>query len=198
MAAFYRSSGGRCIPVLWRLWRDLPQTSRASTSNAWRTMLCGGEAWVKALAYCRQAGEKAIARSAYREAPGYFGQALGALPHLLETRDTHEQAIDLRLALRTALFPLGDLWPVLACLREAETLAEALGDHRRLGQVSRFLSDHFRNVGAYDQAIADAQCALALATASGDSVLHALANRYLGGAYYSTWLPEAEGALAQL
>jgi class 3 adenylate cyclase/tetratricopeptide (TPR) repeat protein len=145
-----------------------------------------GEVWVKALVYCRQAGEKAITRSAYREAVAYFEQALGALPHLPETRDTHEQAIDLRLALRTALFPLGDLRPILACLREAEALAEALGDHRRLGQVSRFLSDHFRNMGAYDQAIAAARRAVALATASGDVVLHALANRYLGGAYYST------------
>ena len=62
-----------------------------------------GEVWDKALAYCRQAGEKAMARSAYREAVGYFEQALSALPHLPETRDTREQAIDLRLALRTAL-----------------------------------------------------------------------------------------------
>ena len=35
-------------------------------------------------------------------------------------------------------------------------------------------------MGAYDQAIAAAQRALALATASGDVVLHALANRDLG------------------
>ena len=35
----------------------------------------------------------------------------------------------------------------------------------------------------YNQAIAAAQRALALATASGDVVLHALANRYLGLAY---------------
>ena len=47
-----------------------------------------GEVWDKALAYCRQAGEKAMTRSAYREAVGYFEQALDALPHLPETRDT--------------------------------------------------------------------------------------------------------------
>src|SRR5262245_5770553 len=67
-----------------------------------------GEVWDKALAYCRQAGEKAIARSAHREAVGSFEQALSVLPHLPETRDTREQAIDLRLALRSALFPSGD------------------------------------------------------------------------------------------
>ena len=69
-----------------------------------------GEVWDKALAYCRQAGEKAMARSAYREAVGYFEQALSALQHLPETHETREQAIDLRLALRTALLPLWRLW----------------------------------------------------------------------------------------
>ena len=38
-------------------------------------------------------------------------------------------------------------------------------------------------MGAYDQAIAAGQRALALATASGDVVLQALANQYLGMAY---------------
>ena len=103
-----------------------------------------GEVWDKALAYCRQAGEKAMARSAHREAVGYFEQALSALPHLPEQRDTREQAIDLRLALRSALLPSGDSGRILAYLHEAEALAEALDDPRRLGQVSGFLSTYFR------------------------------------------------------
>jgi class 3 adenylate cyclase/tetratricopeptide (TPR) repeat protein len=142
-----------------------------------------GEVWDKALAYCRQAGEKVIARSAYREAAEYFEQALGALPHLPETRDMREQAIDLQLALRTALWPSGDSERVLAYLHEAESLAEALNDLHRLGQVSGLLSVEFYFRGAYDQTIAAAQRALALATASCDIVLHALANHYLGIAY---------------
>jgi class 3 adenylate cyclase/tetratricopeptide (TPR) repeat protein len=142
-----------------------------------------GEVWAKALVYCRQAGEKAMARSAYSLAAGYFEQALSALPHLPETRETQEQAIDLRLSLRTALLPSSDLGRILACLREAEALAAALDDPQRLGQVSRFLSVHFSQRGAYAQAIAAAQRALALATASGDVVLHALANNFLGQVY---------------
>ena len=144
-----------------------------------------GDVWDKALAYCRQAGEKAMARSAHREAVGYFEQALSALLHLPETRAIREQAIDLRLALRLALFPSGDSRRILAALREAEALAAALDDPRRLGQVSIFLSHHFYSRGAHDQAIAFAQRALALATASGDVVLHALANLYLGVPYQS-------------
>jgi len=142
-----------------------------------------GEVWDKALVYFRQAGEKAMARSAHREAVGYFEQALSALPHLPEQRDTREQAIDLRFALRSALQPSGDWGRLLAALREAESLAAALDDHRRLGRVLLFLSVHFRSRGAYDQAIAAAQRALALATAGGEVVLGALANQGLGLAY---------------
>jgi tetratricopeptide (TPR) repeat protein len=143
-----------------------------------------GEVWDKALAYGRQAGEKALGRSAHREAVGSFEQALGALPHLPETRDTCEQAIDLRLALRSALMPsAGNSGRILAYLREAETLAEALDDASRRGQVCRFLASHFQDRGVFDQAIAAAQRALALATASGDVVMHALANQSLGLSY---------------
>jgi tetratricopeptide (TPR) repeat protein len=142
-----------------------------------------GEVWDKALAYSRQAGEKAIARLAHREAVGYFEQALAALQHLPESRDMREQAIDLQLALRAALYPSSDSGRILACLREAEALAEALDNPHRLGQISVFLSLHFVDTGAYDQAIAAAQRVLALATAGGDEVLRALANRYLGSAY---------------
>ena len=102
-----------------------------------------------------------MARSAHREAVGYFEQALSALAHLPETRDTNTLAIDLRLALRTALFPSGNSGRILAALREAEALAAALDDPRRLGQVSIFLTIHFYNRGAHDQAIAAAQRALA-------------------------------------
>jgi DNA-binding NtrC family response regulator len=65
-----------------------------------------GEVWDKALLYYQQAGTKAEARSAFREAVACFEQALGALQHLPESRDTVEQAIDLRFDLRNALFPL--------------------------------------------------------------------------------------------
>jgi class 3 adenylate cyclase/tetratricopeptide (TPR) repeat protein len=144
-----------------------------------------GEVWEKALTYCRQAGEKAMARSAYREAVGYFEQAIGPLQHLPETRDTCEQAIDLRLALRSALLPSADSGRILVYLREAEALAVAIDDHRRLGHISGFLSVHFRNMGAYDESIASAQRALALATASGDDVVRALGNLYLGAACWA-------------
>jgi tetratricopeptide (TPR) repeat protein len=145
-----------------------------------------GEVWDKALTYSRQAGEKAMAQSAYRAAVGYFEQGLRVLPHLPEQRDTREHAIDLRLALRSALGPVSYGFEcVLTLLREAEALATALDDHRRLAQVSRFLSRHFHLMGAHDQAMTTAQRALALATADGDAVMQALASDRLGLAYQS-------------
>jgi len=136
--------------------------------------------WDKALQYCRQAGQNAMARSAHHEAVRYFEQALSALPYLPQTRDAREQAIDLRLALRSALHPCGDLRRAMANLCEAEALAVTLDDPRRLGQVSVSLSLHFYLMGAYDQAIAAAQRALALAVASRDVTLHVLSNLHIG------------------
>jgi len=70
-------------------------------------------------------------------------------------------------------------------LREAEALAEALDDddQHRLGRVCLFLSRHCSFMSTHDQAIAAAQRALALATAGGETVLHAMANHYLSIAY---------------
>jgi class 3 adenylate cyclase/tetratricopeptide (TPR) repeat protein len=144
-----------------------------------------GEVWDKALAYFRQAGEKAMMRSAYREAVGYFEQALSALAHLPQERDIREQAVDLRVVLRSVLRPLGDLERILVYLREAEALAMALDDPRRLTQVSIALAGHFRDMGAHDQIIPAAQRALTLATAGGDVVQQAMANQVLGLAYYA-------------
>jgi class 3 adenylate cyclase/tetratricopeptide (TPR) repeat protein len=138
-----------------------------------------GEVWEKACHYGRQAGEQAMRQSAYREAVSSFEQALSALAQVPETRATREQAVDLRLALRTALFPSSEFACILRVLREAEALA----DPRRLAQVSFFLCDHFITTGAYAQAIAAGQRSHALATASGELVLSTLAHSYLGIAY---------------
>jgi class 3 adenylate cyclase/tetratricopeptide (TPR) repeat protein len=174
-----RTLHGRIVEALEGLYpdRQAEQVERLA-HHAFR-----GEVWEKALAYCRQAGEKALTRSAHREAVGYFEQALSALRHLPEQGHMIEQAIDLRLALRNALLPFGDSERILASLREAESLASSLEDHGRLGQVSLFLSQYFYGRGIYDQALSFAQRALALATAGGAGVLCALAIQYLGRAY---------------
>jgi class 3 adenylate cyclase/tetratricopeptide (TPR) repeat protein len=144
-----------------------------------------GEVWDKALPYCRQAGEKTMARAAYREAVGYFEQALRALQHLPEGRDTIEQAIDLRLDMRNALLALSDLRAMFDCLHEAETLAKAIDDHRRLGRVSLYMTEYFRMVGDSDRAIASGQQALALAESVSDFSTQVVTHSFLGLVYYT-------------
>jgi class 3 adenylate cyclase/tetratricopeptide (TPR) repeat protein len=144
-----------------------------------------GEVWTKALIYCRQAGEKALARSAYREAIGYFEQALRALPHLPETRDTLEQAIDLRFNLRNALLPFVEYDQIFDHLRAAQTLAEALHDQRRLGQAFAYLAESFRLTGELDRAVESGERARALATAFGDFALEVMAHHFLGATYHA-------------
>jgi class 3 adenylate cyclase/tetratricopeptide (TPR) repeat protein len=143
-----------------------------------------GEVWDKALHYCRQAGTKAAEYSAHREAVTSFEQALGALQYLPESRGTCEQAIDIRLDLRTVLFALGEFERTRDILHQAEILAEALGDQHRLGRVATFTSQHFWLVGDHERAIASSQRALALAEALGDRGLHIMATFNLGRAYH--------------
>jgi class 3 adenylate cyclase/tetratricopeptide (TPR) repeat protein len=144
-----------------------------------------GEMWDKAVAYLRQAGTKAAMRSAYREAVACFEQALVALKHLPESPVTLQQAFDLRLELRPWLAPLGDYGRILDNLREAEALAEAQGDRRRLGLVRAFMTDYFRLTGDNEQAIACGEEALAAAIELNDSSLQILANLVLGHACHA-------------
>ena len=130
-----------------------------------------GELWDEAPGYLRQAGRRALSRSAYREAAGWLEQALEALGHVHESRATRELAIDLRLDLRNALWPAGDQAPILARLREAEALAEALGDQRRLVQVRQKLANALRVGGESRLAIEVGERARAIAARLGDDPL---------------------------
>jgi class 3 adenylate cyclase len=91
-----------------------------------------GENWAKAVVYSSQAGSKALARSANQDAVTHFEQALIALQKTPRTRDTLKHEIDLRFNLQASLFPLGELEKMLTVLREAQQLAKALDDPRRL------------------------------------------------------------------
>jgi class 3 adenylate cyclase/tetratricopeptide (TPR) repeat protein len=144
-----------------------------------------GEVWDKALVYGRQAGNKAQARSAYREAVACYEQALAALEHVPDSHAATEQAIDLRLGLRTALNALGEApGRMLEHLRRAETLAETLGDSLRLGRVYATMSTNFWSAGEVDHAIDYGQRALTLAATLGHVGLQAQAHYSLGQAYY--------------
>ncbi|PWU17243.1 MAG: hypothetical protein C5B48_16225 [Candidatus Rokuibacteriota bacterium] len=142
-----------------------------------------GEVWAKAVAYLRQAAAKAVTRSANREAVNCLEQALGASSHLPEGPETRELAIDLRLDLQVPLNNLGEIERVLDSLREAESLAGALGDLRRTGLVAVYMAFGLWSTGHLDQAAASGERALAIARTLGDVGLEAQANSRIGQAY---------------
>jgi tetratricopeptide (TPR) repeat protein len=144
-----------------------------------------GEDASRAVHYLRQAGDNAMARSAYREAVACYEQAVETVAHLPESLDTRAQAIALRLALRPALWTLGELGRLFVTLQEAESLAETLGDAHQHGWVAVYLLAHFAQVGNPDRALTAGQRALELASTLGDRGLTVVAQHYLGGVYRS-------------
>jgi tetratricopeptide (TPR) repeat protein len=139
-----------------------------------------GELWEKALAYLRQAGVRAMARGATREAVAHLEQALVAARRLPETRETNEQTIDVRIDLRLALLPLGDYARMGEHLHEAEALARSLGDARRLVRIATFMVIQCVAAGDYEGALRFGQEAHAIAHTLDDGEIGALSTCFLG------------------
>jgi tetratricopeptide (TPR) repeat protein len=144
-----------------------------------------GELWDKAVTYFRRAGEQVVARSAYREAVAAFEQALKAVHHLPESCDTRTQALDIRLALHSALYLLGELGRVFVNLQDAQALAETLSDPHRLGWVATYLLAPFVAACEPDHALVFGQRALAIAEDLGEVGITVTAQTWLGSLYRS-------------
>jgi tetratricopeptide (TPR) repeat protein len=142
-----------------------------------------GEDWEKSIGYLRRAGERALASSANREATEFFGQALQALSHLPQTPSTLEQAIDVRLNLRDALWALAEVSKIQHHLRETEILGRALGDRRREGWIACYLCQYSWAVVDLDAALDTGERALAIADSLPDRALRAETSFYLGLVY---------------
>src|SRR5207247_5740994 len=130
--------------------------------------------------YLRQAGLRAMARGANREAIAHLEQALGALRHLPEARETTELTIDIRIDLRNALMALGDRARMGDHLHEAELLARALGDQHRLARIATFMMSQCLAGGDYDEAVRFGQEALSIAQTLGDRSIEVVATSLLG------------------
>ena len=135
------------------------------------------ELWDKALNYSCEAAEKQLGRSANREAWLHFQQAIAVLSHLPQSKATLEQAVDLRLAARMCLAPLGEFGRLVELGREAEPLAKALHDPRREALVQCAISSALTLMGRCDQGVEHGERAMTIAEGEQDPMLR-IAARY--------------------
>ena len=142
-----------------------------------------GEVWDKAVRYLRQAGTKVFLRSANREAATCFEQALDALRRLPEHPDAIAESLDIRFDLRNALQPLGEQGRIGVLLDEAEALAEAVGDQRRLGRTLNYKVAQFGRAGDFGAAFQTGLRALAIGEAQADVAIQVVANHCLAAVY---------------
>jgi tetratricopeptide (TPR) repeat protein len=143
-----------------------------------------GEVWDKAVTYARQACAKASARSVHRQAVTYFEQALAALGHLPESRETTEQAIDLRLDLYASLFALREFDRIGDLLQQAEDLMQELDDRQRLGRLSAYMARYLWATVNHERAVEVGQRACTIASELEDVALQAVANYVVAYAYH--------------
>ncbi|HEV8441025.1 MAG TPA: adenylate cyclase, partial [Methylomirabilota bacterium] len=81
---------------------------------------------------------------------------------------------------RTSLFPLGEFERIFGYLREAEGLARALDDQRRLGQMFVHMCLNLSMTGQSTEALGVGQTAQAIAESLGDVPLQVTGTIYFG------------------
>ncbi len=161
------------------------------------------EDWARAARYGRQAGMKAAARSANREAVTLYRQALAALQQLPETRERQAAEIDLHFEIRNALFVLGEPEQIMDHLKQASAIAAAIADGDRQCRADLLLSGLFWQNGEHRRAMEIADRAMRLTVGDRGSVLTALChyrrgvNRHALGDYAEA-VEDLRGSIAEL
>lgn len=165
----------RIVETIERLHRDrLDEQIELLAHHALRA-----EMWESALLYLRRAADKASSGWAFREAARYLELALNAVGHLPERGDLFGEEIDIRLDLRTALTPAAQFNRIAKVITGAITLAQRLGDQKRLARA--FAYHAFTSIERCEQgqALDSGRRALALAEEIGEPALIAIARYFL-------------------
>lgn len=120
--------------------------------------------WAKADRYGQMAAKKAFARSAFRDATGYFQIAMDAVEKLPASREREQRAIDLRIEARLSFVSLGSIERWFGLGRDGEARAEKIGDEgRRLACIAiraaalNFYGTPYEAITAGEQAVALAE-----------------------------------------
>lgn len=140
--------------------------------------------WVKADKYGQMAAKKAFARSAFRDAMGYFVIAMDAVDKQPASTALEQRAIDLRIEARLTFAALGRIEQWFGLCRDAETRSEKIGDEsRRLASIAiRAAALNF--YGTPYEAITAGEQAVALANQLGDTNWLGFSEYGLGQSYF--------------
>jgi class 3 adenylate cyclase/tetratricopeptide (TPR) repeat protein len=157
----------------------LEQKDRSASSGG-ATLLAShaerGEVWDKAAHYLIGSLSQAIRSSANHEAVALYDRALKALARL-PADATATLAIDARLHAHSPLLALGEIDRLVTVMSEANALARALGDKRRLAATTSQLSGALWLAGKHEAGLQSAEQAVRLADELNDFVLR-LASRF--------------------
>ena len=162
---------GKVAEALERTWPQ-PRDYLPSLAHHWFSAGRAGDT-AKAVAYARQAGEKALAELAYEEAADHFQRSLA----VLEPGNGEEEFLrcDVLLARGDAQRRAGDIG-FRATMLEAARLSRRLGDGERLALAalgSARTSAFFGEIGRLDQALVGLYQEALGALGPADSVLRA-------------------------
>jgi DNA-binding SARP family transcriptional activator len=138
------------------------------------------EVWDRAVTYLQMAGRAALGHGAHREALALFRQALAAHEHLPANPERLAESFELRFLVRHALFPLPERPLILEELREAERLAQALGDEARLARTLALIANELWMRGEHQAALTAAEQGRARAAALTYAELAAVTDFRLG------------------
>ncbi len=138
------------------------------------------ERWDKTFVYCRLAAKNAHARSAYQSAIEWFDEALAALDKSPNDRVRIKDKIDVRLEMRTALWPLGRHEELERRISEAGKLAEQAGETALLANVYNYLTAHYWQAGEHAKAIKLGERGIGLAEEAGDFSVRVTTMQHLG------------------
>lgn len=143
-----------------------------------------GEAWASAAHYAFKAGDRAIARGAWREAVSFYDNSIAALRELPSTPQTQQLSIEARLRLRIALPGLADLPRIARCLDEARAFAEQLNDEARLAEIDTSKCLTLTKMGQLEPACEAGRRAYARARDLGEPAAYLNASFALAQAYW--------------
>ena len=143
-----------------------------------------GRAWEKAAQYCRQAGMKALSRSAFKDAIEFYEQTIKAVSQLPRSPESTRLALEAHMRLRDALTPTGDSGRISECLGKAQDLAEELDDASTLAAIHIGKSIIGNFAGRLDSAIVEGRHARRHAERAGAISLLIGSSYILGQAYW--------------